>query len=95
MPPSPKESGDEQFLRESDNADQKEMAKIIFNNEVKLYAERNRDLTQNLTILWATILGQCTPALQEEVNGEPDYISKSSTFDSIWLLQTIQKLPLV
>ena len=32
--------------------------------------EREKDLTQNLTILWATIMGQCTPALlQEEVHG--------------------------
>jgi len=37
-------------------------------------------------------MGQCTPALQEEVHGEPDYMSKSSTFDSIWLLQSLQKI---
>jgi len=39
-------------------------------------------------------MGRCTgtPALQEEVHGEPDYMSKSSTFDSIWLLQSLQKI---
>jgi len=37
-------------------------------------------------------MGQCTPALQEEVHGEPDYISKSSTFDSVWLLKSLQKI---
>jgi len=37
-------------------------------------------------------MGQCTPALQEEVHGEPDYMSKSSTFDSVWLLQSLQKI---
>ena len=68
------------------------MAKIIFNNEVKPHAEHKRDLNQNLTILWATILRQYIPALQEEANGEPDYTSKSSNFDSVWLLQTLQKI---
>ena len=91
-PPPIKESDKSKFMREADNTDRKEMTKIIFNNEIKLYTERERDLTQNLTILWATIIGQCTPALQEEINGEPDYIAKSSTFDSIWLLQTLQKI---
>ena len=38
------------------------------------------------------IMGQCTLALLEEVYGEPDYMSKFSTFDSIWLLQTLQKI---
>ena len=55
-------------------------------------AERERDLTQNLTILWATIMGQCSPALQEEISGDPDYIAKSAIFDSVWLLQTFQKI---
>ena len=37
-------------------------------------------------------MGQCTPALQEEVHGEPDYASKYTDFDSVWLLQTLQKI---
>ena len=37
-------------------------------------------------------MGQCTSALQEEVNWDPDYISKTTDFDSIWLLQTLQKI---
>jgi hypothetical protein len=92
IPPDDKESEADKFIRESNNNDNKEMAKIFFNNEVKSHTERARDLTQNLTILWATILGQCTPALQEEISGEPDYASKAADFDSIWLLQTLQKI---
>ena len=92
IPPTEQESEVAKFTREADNSDRKEMAKIFFNNEVKAHTERVRDLTQNLTILWATILGQCTPALQEEINGEPDYIAKAAEFDSIWLLQTLQKI---
>ena len=66
------------FWRESDNQDKQEMAKMIFYNEIKLNTERKRDLTQNLTILWATIMGQCTPALKEEVCGDPDYPEHSA-----------------
>jgi hypothetical protein len=86
------ESETEKFDRESDNSDRKEMAKMIFNNEIKQHAERERDLTQNLTILWATIMGQCTPALHEEVNGDPDYTTSAADFDSVWLLKTLQKI---
>ena len=82
----------EKFIRESENNDRTDTAKIVFSNEVKQIAERERDAIQNLTILWATIMGQCTPALQEEVQGEPDYGNKSAIFDSVWLLQTLQKI---
>ena len=37
-------------------------------------------------------MGQCSPALQEEVKGHPEYIAKSVDFDSIWLLETLQKI---
>ena len=57
------ESTDEKEQRDSDNQDRKDMVKIIFNNDIKSLSEKQRDLTQNLTILWATIIGQCTPAL--------------------------------
>ena len=80
------------FSRESDNADKKEMAKLLYSSQVKLNADQERDLTQNLTILWATIIGQCSPALQEEVKGHPDYLPKSADFNSIWLLETLQKI---
>jgi hypothetical protein len=60
--------------------------------QLKSLAERETDLNQNLTILWATIMGQCAPAPQEEAHGDPDHLSKSSTFDSAWLLQSLQKI---
>ena len=69
-PPPNNETEAERLVRESENEDKNEMIKILYNTEVKLYAERERDLTQNLTILWATITGQCTPALLEEISGE-------------------------
>ena len=85
-PPVTDETANDRFLREADNADRRDEVKLLYGIQLKSLAERERDLTQNLTILWATIMGQCTPALQEEVHGDPDYMSKSSTFDSVWLL---------
>ena len=90
--PTANETDAQKFIRESENSDRTDTAKILFNNEIKLAAERERDVVQNLTILWATIIGQCTPALQEEIQGEPDYVAKSTAFDSVWLLQTLQKI---
>ena len=70
--------------------------KLLYGIQLKSKSEHEEDLTQqNLTILWATIMGQCTSALQEEVHGElPDYMSKLSTFYGVvWLLQSLQKIP--
>ena len=91
-PPPATESDEDKFIREADNADRRDEVKLLYGIQLKSNSEREKDLTQNLTILWATIIGQCTPALQEEIHGEPDYILKSSTFDSVWLLQSLQKI---
>ena len=92
VPPPANESNEDKFAREADNADRRDEVKLLYGIQLKTNSEREKDLTQNLTILWATIIGQCTPALQEEIHGELDYIVKSSTFDSVWLLQSLQKI---
>jgi len=92
MPPVTDESHDDKFIREVDNTDRRDEVKLLYGIQLKSNSEREKDLTQNLIILWATIMGQCTPALQEEVHGEPDLMSKSSTFDSVWLLQSLPKI---
>ena len=91
-PPVSGESDDHKFIREADNADRRDEVKLLYSIQLKSNSERERDLTNNLTVLWATIMGQCTPALQEEVHGDPDYMEKSSVFDSVWLLQSLQKI---
>ena len=92
IPPVSSESEDDKFIRDADNADRRDEVKLLYGIQLKTNAEREKDLTQNLTILWATIMGQCTPALQEEVHGEPDYMPRASVFDSVWLLQSLQKI---
>ena len=89
MPPVANETNAAKFMREADNADHKDEAKALYGVHLKSNSEREKDLTQNLTILRATIMGQCTPALQEEVHGELNYMSKCADFDSVWLLQSL------
>ena len=48
VPPTSGETAEEKFIREAENADRNEMAKMLFNNELKIFTERERDLTQNL-----------------------------------------------
>ena len=91
-PPTDTKNATNKFIRESDNSDRNDMAEILFNDAIKQYSARTKDLTQNLTILWATIMGQCTPVLQEDINGDPDYATRATDFDSVWLLQTLQKV---
>jgi len=74
MLPVTDESDEDKFIREADNADRRDEVKLLYGIQLKSNSERGKDLTQNLTILRATIMGQCTPALQEEIHGEPDYM---------------------
>lgn len=60
--------------------------------EMKIYADRQKVVVNNLTVLWGIVIGQCTPMLQEELRAEEDYDIKSSEYDSIWLLKTLQRV---
>ena len=77
-PPSGNETAAQQEAeRELENQDNTQMTNVLFASHVKL---------------WAVIYGQCTPVLQEEISGDPEYATKSANFDSIWLLQTLQNV---
>ncbi len=86
------ESEDDRIARELENADKTQMASVIFAGHVKTMQETRKTLRQNLVKLWGIVHGQCTPALQEELSGDPEYAQKSADFDSIWLLRTLQKI---
>ena len=71
----PQVSESAQFVREAGNADCRDEVKLLYSIQLKSKSEHEEDLThQNLTILWATIMGQCTPALQEEVHVKIVYL---------------------
>ena len=90
--PKSGESEEDKFIRESNNADKRMMLQTIYTQHIKSISDRLQQCEQNLTILWNDIIGQCSPALQEELHGAPDYTSKSSVYDAVWLLQTLQRL---
>ena len=91
-PPKFGELEENKFIRELNNVDKRVSLQTVYTQHVKSIAKRAQQCEQNLTILWTDIIGQCSPALQEEVQDDPDYTSKSSTYDAMWLLQTLQKL---
>ena len=88
IPPPANETDENKFDREQENADRRDMVKTIYNQHIKNISERIQVCEQNMTVLWADIIGNCSPSLQEELSGDPLYLTKSSSFDSIWLLQT-------
>ena len=92
-PPSGNETAAQQEAeRELENQDNTQMTNVLFASHIKSMQESRKILSQNLVKLWAVIYGQCTPVLQEEISGDPEYATKSANFDSIWLLQTLQNV---
>ena len=73
-PPKSGESEEDKFIRESNNADKRMMLQTIYTQHVKSISEQAQQCKQNPTILWTDIIGQCSPALQEELQGDPDYM---------------------
>ena len=92
VPPPANETNKEKFDREQENADRRDMVKTIYNQHIKNISKRIQVCEQNMTVLWADIIGNCSLSLQEELSGDPLYLTKSSSFDSIWLLQTLHKI---
>jgi hypothetical protein len=86
------ESQDETTAREDRNADKKEIANDLKKAEIRIFAERRKMVKGNLTSLWGVILGQCTPSLKEEVRAMEGYEDRAAAYDSIWFLQTLQKV---
>jgi hypothetical protein len=86
------ESQDETTAREDRNADKKEIANDLKKAEIRIFAERRKMVKGNLTSLWGVILRQCTPSLKEEVRAMEGYEDRAAAYDSIWFLQTLQKV---
>ena len=71
--PTPGETEDETTIKEADNEALLLPIKDLQRAEMRIYADRRRAVTSNLTALWGVIIGQCTPALQEELRAEESY----------------------
>ena len=92
IPAKTNETSEDALDREQENADRRDMVKAIYSQHIKNISERIQICGQNMTVLWADIIGNCSPPLQEEISGDPLYVSNAAAFNSIWLLQTLQKV---
>ena len=66
--------------------------KKLVENAVNSYTDRLEKLTNNVVTLWAHVWGQCTPALQAELEADPEFSKNRTKYDSLWLLKTCKKL---
>ena len=85
-------AGEDQDNIASRENDMKDIANDLKKAEIRIFAERRKTVKSNLTSLWGVILGQCTPSLKEEVRAMDDYEDRAAAYDSIWFLQTLQKV---
>ena len=85
------ESPDDKEIREMTNMDNRDMLKVRYSHEIKNNADRVDVCKQNMAKLWTDIIGQCSPALQEELAGDPKYLQENVSFNSIWLMETLQR----
>ena len=46
-------------------------------------------LWENIINLYGIIWGQCSPALQSELEGDQEYITKSPTYNCLWMLTKV------
>ena len=81
--PTANESAVNKASREERNEEQADTIRELQRAEMKIYADRQKVVVNNLTVLWGIIIGQCTPALQEELPAEEDYEAKAAEYDSI------------
>ena len=91
-PPVANKTNDETTEREDRNVEQAEAVQDLMRAEMKFFADRRNYVTNNLTTLWGVIMGQCTPALQEELRAEVTHVARAMSYDIIWLLKTLQKV---
>jgi hypothetical protein len=63
-----------------------------FEMKLKSYFSRLETLEENEKKLFTLVLGQCTQALQQALEGHDEYTTKEREFDSLWLLVEIKKL---
>ena len=57
---------------------------MIQTEEIKQFVKNRSTLWQNIIKLYGIIWGQCSPALQRELEGDPEYLTKSSAYNCLW-----------
>ena len=58
---------------------------MIQTEYIKKFVKKIPTLRQNIIKLYRVIWGQYSPSLQRELEGDPEYITKSPTYNFLWL----------
>ena len=63
---------------------------MIQNEEIKNFFQKRSTLRRNIINLYGLIWGQCYPALQSKLEGNPEYITKFPTYNCLWLFTKLK-----
>ena len=66
--------------------------KIMRTEEIKERTKRQRSINLNLKKAYNILWSQCTPAMQSEIQGDPDYDTNSDASDCVWLVNKIKSV---
>ena len=68
IPPKSNETNVDKLDREQENVDRRDMVKTIYNQHIRSISERIQVCEQNMIVLWADIIGNCSLSLQEKIH---------------------------
>ena len=66
--------------------DEKDLIMVMIQTEeIKQFVKKSSTLWQNIIKLYGIIWGHSPPALQSELEGDPEYFTKSPIYNCLWL----------
>ena len=70
------------------------LEELIWNEQVKEFVKRSRELRSNLATMYAVAWGQCSPAMRAKIKSLDGYEERMSGNDCAWLLQQVRAVTL-
>jgi hypothetical protein len=67
---------------------------LIWNEEVKVYVKRSREMRSNLAALYAVAWGQCSEAMKSKLKSTEGHATARDANDCEWLLRSIRSITL-
>ena len=90
--PEAGETEEEEKIRIAFNMENDSVIEGIFQAQLKSFVEREHTLRTNKASLWSLIIGQCSPALVEQLKSETGFKNNEMLYEPVWLLNTIKKV---
>ena len=86
----------EPALKKPDNpaTDADETDKAIWNEELKEYVKRRREMQSNFATIHAVVWGQCSEAMRAKIKSHASYVARTDANDCFWLLKQIKSVTL-